>query len=154
MASIRRAEEGDVDGVVEVVNAAFRVEREFREGDRTSAADVARLIQSDTFLVAVEEERIVGAVMVKVKDGTGYFGMLAVAPGRQRSGIGRALLDAAEDHARAHECARMTLKTGSIRPELLAYYGNKGYRVDRSEPAPEGAHFTKPFDILWMSKPL
>jgi GNAT superfamily N-acetyltransferase len=154
MAVIRRAEAGDVSGIVEVVNAAFSIESEFRAGDRTSVADVARLVQSDTFLVALEEERIAGAVMVKVNGEVGYFGMLAVAPGMQRSGIGRALLEAAEDHGRRHGCTRMTLKTGSIRPELLTYYANKGYRADRTEPAPQGAPFLKPFDIVWMSKAL
>ena len=154
MASIRRAEAGDADAIVEVVNAAFRVESEFRTGDRTSLADVARLIESDTFLVAVEEERIVGAVLVKIHDDVGYFGMLSVTPGLQRSGIGRAVVDAAEEYCRARGCTRMTLKTGSIRPELLAYYGKKGYRVERVEPAPDGPPFLKPFDIMWMSKDL
>lgn len=154
MALIRRAEARDVRGIVEVVNAAFRVESEFRTGDRTSAADVTRLVESATFLVAIEEERIVGAVMVKINGDVGYFGMLAVAPGRQRSGIGRALLEAAEDYGRRQGCTRMTLKTGTIRPELLVYYDKKGYRADRTEPAPQGAHFAKPFDIVWMSKEL
>jgi hypothetical protein len=78
MVTVRRASESDIPELVAVVNAAFQVERDFRLGDRTSPAEIARLMQNSTFFVAVKDERIAGAVLVRVNGATGYFGMLAV----------------------------------------------------------------------------
>jgi GNAT superfamily N-acetyltransferase len=154
MPRIRQAVEGDIAEIVAVVNAAFQVESEFRAGDRTSLADISRLMQSSMFLVAAEDESVVGAVLVRITGATGYFGMLAVRPGLQRSGIGRALLEAAEDYCRAHGCVEMTLSTGRVRQELLRYYGKMGYAVTSIETAPEGAPFTRPIEIVRMAKAL
>ena len=104
MPQIRTAVEGDIGGIVAVVNAAFQVESEFRSGARTSLAEISDLMQSSTFLVATQDENVVGAVLVRITGATGYFGMLSVLPGLQRSGIGRALLEAAEDYCRRHGC--------------------------------------------------
>jgi hypothetical protein len=60
--------------------------------------------------------------------------------------IGRALLEAAEDHCRARGCTEMTLSTGSVRRELVDRYGRLGYRVTSIEPAPPDGPFTKPID--------
>lgn len=94
MATIRRATEADIPEMVAVVNAAFDIEREFRAGERTSAADIQRLMEKSTFFVATEDGRIAGVVQARVKHPAGYFAMLAVDPQLQRSGIGRALREA------------------------------------------------------------
>jgi len=154
MPTIRNATERDIPEIVVIVNAAFQVERDFRAGDRTSHAEISRLIQTDTFLVAVVEERIAGAVQVRVNGTAGYFGMLAVDPTLQRSGIGRALCEAAEDYCRSRGCIEMTLSTGSVRRDLLPYYGKLGYKITSINSAPEGAPFTKAIEIVRMAKPL
>lgn len=154
MPRIREANERDITEIVAVVNAAFEVESEIRDGARTSAAEITRLMQSGTFLVATEAERIVGAVFVRIDGSTGYFGMLAVQPDLQRSGIGRALLEAAEDHCQTRGCTEMTLSTGSVRRELVERYGRLGYRVTSIEPAPLDGPFTKPIEIVKMAKRL
>jgi ribosomal protein S18 acetylase RimI-like enzyme len=154
MAQIRRADGSDIPAIVAVVNAAFEVEKDFRAGDRTSVADISRLLQSDTFLVAIHDNEVGGAVLVRISGTAGYFGMLAVDPGLQRSGIGRALLEAAEDYCRKRGCKEMTLSTGSVRRELLDRYTKLGYRVTSVEPAPRDGPFAKPIDIVKMAKPL
>ena len=53
---IRRANEADVPGIVRVVNEAFEVEREFRKGDRTSAAEIGALLARDVFLVTEQDD--------------------------------------------------------------------------------------------------
>jgi ribosomal protein S18 acetylase RimI-like enzyme len=156
---IRQANESDIPAIVAVVNAAFEVEKDFRGGDRTSVAEISQLMQSSTFLVAthgvaIEAEQVVGAVLVRVNGTRGYFGMLAAQPGMQRSGIGRALLEAAEDYCRARGCTEMTLSTGSVRRELLDLYAKLGYRVTSVEPAPPDGPFTKPIEIVKMTKSL
>jgi GNAT superfamily N-acetyltransferase len=126
---IQRASEADIPEIVNIVNAAFQVERDFRMGVRTSFADVKRLMEGNTFLVAVQDDQVVGAIMVRVNESTGYLGMLSVRPGLQGSGIGRALLQEAEALCRAQGCTEMTLTTGSVRRELLHY--KAGLHSDR-----------------------
>jgi len=154
MPQIRQANDADIAEIVEVVNAAFEVERDFRAGNRTSAAEIARLMRSSTFLIATHNERAAGAILVRITGATGYFGMLAVHPQLQRLGIGRALLEASEDYCREHGCTEMTLSTGSVRRELLDRYARLGYSVTSIEPAPPDGPFTKQIEIVKMAKRL
>ncbi|HVH87335.1 MAG TPA: GNAT family N-acetyltransferase, partial [Terriglobales bacterium] len=144
MLTICRATQREVAEIAAIVNAAFQIESNFRAGERTSAAEISRLMESSTFLVAREGETVFGAVQVRIKGTSGYFGMLAVDPALQRSGIGRRLLEAAENYCRERECTTMTLSTGSLRQKLLYYYRKFGYQITRVEPAPDDAPFTKP----------
>jgi ribosomal protein S18 acetylase RimI-like enzyme len=154
MPAVRKATDRDIPEIVSIVNAAFQVESDFRAGERTSTEEISALMQSGTFLVAMEQERVVVAVQVRTTGTIGYFGMLAVDPRQQRSGVGRALLEAAENHCRKRGCTEMTLSTGSVRRELFPYYEKFGYTITAVEPAPEGAPFTKPIEIVKMVKPL
>jgi predicted N-acetyltransferase YhbS len=151
---IREAQPSDASAIAALINAAFQVEREFRNGERTSEMQVLADMQRGTFLVAADAGRLLGAVFVKVSGTLGYFGMLSVDPALQRGGIGRTLLTAAEQLCRARGCEVMTLSTGSVRQELLPYYAKFGYRVTRVEPAPANAPFTKKIDIVHMEKAL
>ncbi len=56
----------------------------------------ALMVGGNLFFVAERENRIVGAVFVRITGNTGYFGMLAVDPALQGSGIGHALREHAE----------------------------------------------------------
>lgn len=154
MPAVRRAAERDVPEIVTIVNAGFQVESHFRAGDHTSVLEILRLMQSDTFLVAIEQKRIIGTVQVRINGTTGYFGMLAVDPSQQRSGIGRALLQAAENHCRERGCTEMTLSTGSVRRDLFPYYEKVGYRITQHGARAADAPFTNPIEIVKMAKPL
>ena len=150
---IRRANEADVPGIVRVINEAFEVEREFRKGDRTSAAEIGALLARDMFLVSERDGRVDAAVHVRVTGSIGYFGMLAVARDAQGAGLGRALLDAAEDHCRRAGCTKMTLSTGEDRKELIPWYERLGYRVTSIEPSTSSA-FSRVIRVVHMEKPL
>lgn len=55
---------------------------------------------------------------------------LFVAPGARRLGVGRALLDAARDHARATGAKRLALSTAVTNHEARAFYESYGYKQD------------------------
>jgi len=150
---IRPAKTDDAPEIARIINAAFEVEREFRQGARTSPEEIARLLERDVFLVAEEAGRLVGAVHTSIDGATGYFGMLSVDPALQRGGVGRALLAAAEDHCRKAGCTRMTMSTGEDRTELIPYYERVGYRVTSIEPSTSRA-FKRPIRIVKMAKDL
>jgi ribosomal protein S18 acetylase RimI-like enzyme len=149
----RRGENSDASEIARVVNAAFEVEREFRQGERTSAGEIATLLERDVFFVAEEHGRLIGAIHTSIDGTTGYFGMLAVDPALQRGGVGRALLSAAEEHCRKAGCTKMTMSTGEDRTELIPYYERVGYRVTAIEPSTSRA-FKRPIRIVKMAKDL
>jgi ribosomal protein S18 acetylase RimI-like enzyme len=155
---IRPATKEDAPAIARVINAAFEVEREFRRGDRTSAAEIFALLQHDTFLVddrlvGDQEGRIAGAVHVRAAGAVGYFGMLAVDAEARGTGLGRALLEAAEDHCRKAGCSTMTLSTGEDRKELIPWYERLGYRVTSTELSTNTA-FSRAIRVVHMAKPL
>lgn len=73
------------------------------------------------------------------EDGAWYLGMLTVRPDRQDGGLGRALLAAAEDFARARGGRRMRMTVVHQRPELIAWYERRGYALTgETKPFPYG----------------
>lgn len=156
MFEVRTASEEDADRIVALVNAAFEVERSMRaSGNRTSPAGVRDEMQRGVFFVAEQNGKIVGTVFARITDTTGYFGMLAVDPALQKSGIGRALREHVESYCKTRGCTVMTLRTGDFRTELLPYYTRAGYRVVSCEPSSGAAwNLSKPFQIIHMAKQL
>lgn len=126
--SIRLATVADVLAAIPVVNAAFAIES-FLKGTRTDETGITEMMQEGEFLVAGEEEsgRVVASVYVENRGERGYLGMLAVEPSWQGSGLGRQMVEAAEQHCRKLGCKHMDIIVLSLRPELLPFYSKLGY---------------------------
>jgi ribosomal protein S18 acetylase RimI-like enzyme len=150
---IRWARAAEAGEVARIINVAFEVEREFRRGERTSASEIRELIERGEVLVDEHDGRLVGAVEVRVDGPRGYFGMLAVDPSSRRGGVGRSLVEAAEEHCRGRGCTVMTMSTGEDRTELIPYYEKMGYRVTSIEPSASSA-FKRVIRVVSMEKPL
>jgi GNAT superfamily N-acetyltransferase len=140
----------------------------WREGaTRTTAAEVAELIRAEEIAVASRNGQIVGSVRIhEISEDASEFGLLVAAPEERGTGVGRALLDYAEQYSRL-----LGLRT--IRLELLvprewshpskeflaAWYRRSGYgvirtdRIDHNHPhlAPLLA---TPCDLVIYEKPL
>lgn len=81
-----------------------------------------------TILAARDGGNLIGCVAVTRKDESlGYLGMLCVLPTLQSAGLGRRLLDAAEDHGRAIGLATMEMTVIDSRTSLIAWYERRGY---------------------------
>jgi predicted N-acetyltransferase YhbS len=103
---------------------------------------------SDHFM-AVDDKNgeIVGAVkLVEKEPGVGQFSQMAVAPSRQRQGIGKLLIETVENAARSHG-----YKTIGIFTHLIStgFYAKFGY-VTRGIPT----HFFGTTQLVWMEKNL
>jgi len=132
--SVRVASAVDVPAIISLANAAFAIET-FLEGTRTDQERMAEMMQSGIFLVSEDGQRtILASVYVELRGERGYFGMLAVDPARQGSGLGRLMTAAAEDHCRQRGCQQMDLTVLTLRPELPGLYGKLGYVETRREP--------------------
>jgi ribosomal protein S18 acetylase RimI-like enzyme len=125
--SIRIAKATDVPAIVSVVNAAYAIET-FFQGTRTDAKGVMEMMQKGEFLVAESASGgIVATVYTELRGERGYFGMLAVEPSQQGSGLGRKMMEAAEGHCRSHGCKHMDIDVVSLCPDNLSLYRKFGY---------------------------
>jgi GNAT superfamily N-acetyltransferase len=152
---MRIAEPADAPAIARLVNAAFRPERFFIDADRTDSEKVSALLQKGRFLMLFEEdERLAGCVYTEIRGERGYFGLLAVEPQRQRSGIGARLIAAAEQDCRSAGCRFMDLTFVNVRQELPAYYERFGYVENGTLPFPADQVAKIPVHLVRMSKRL
>lgn len=138
--ALHRLVEGAYRG--ESARAGWTHEADLLETPRTSAEELARAVAdpAEIVLLAFEAENLVGCVrLTRISDDVAYFGMLTVLPTRQASGLGRAIIGAAEDWARDRWGASvMELSVVSVRAELIAYYQRRGYHLTgETKPFPE-----------------
>jgi GNAT superfamily N-acetyltransferase len=152
--AIREAGLADLDAIVGVINEAYLVERFFVTGPRVSAPDVLSLMEKGAFLAACNERgRVVASVYAEPRGGRGYVGLLAVARALQGRGIGRLLMNAAEERLGQQGCRAVDIKVVSLRTELPPFYERLGYRENGTEPF-DDPRKTRPCHFLLMSKAL
>ncbi len=96
------------------------------------ALDIQRKkeVQRDLFLVAEEGGQVIGTVMAGYDGHRGWINYLAVAPARQRSGLGRELMEKAELLLRAAGCPKINLQVRTTNAEAKAFYERIGFRED------------------------
>lgn len=152
--SIRDARPGDVDAVTAVINEAYLVEQFFVTGPRISADEVRALMAKGTFLASANQPgQIVGSVYIEPRGDRGDIGLLAVARTWQGRGLGRLLMEAAENRLAAQGCRNVDIRVVSLRTELPPFYRRFGYRQHGTEPF-EDPRKTRPCHFLVMSKSL
>ena len=124
---------GDVDAVLSVQRAAFTVEAQLygdpslpplRESREQLIADLDRSLG----LVALDGDRVVGSVRVRVEGTSLHIARLSVAPEQQGRGLGTLLLARAESVAAAEEAL---LFTGHLSVSNLRLYARAGYVEQR-----------------------
>lgn len=152
--TIRIAETEDIPALVLLINAAFRVEQPFIEGDRIDAEGVRSYMQKGKFLLAEDSTGLAGCVYVELRGEHGYIGLLGVDPPRQGTGLGRRLMDAAENHFRGAGCSAVDLRTISPRTPLLGFYQHLGYSQTGTAPFAPDVPVKVPCHYVLMSKNL
>jgi len=152
---IRIGSDDDVPAVTRLINSAFVVEQVVFDGNRVDDLGVRAYMSGGTFLVAEDSGGLVGCVYVETRGDRSYLGLLSVQPARQGAGLGRRLVDAAENLARESGSCAMDLRVISARGEqLLPFYQRLGYEVVRTEPFPANLIAKLPSHYILMSKPL
>jgi N-acetylglutamate synthase-like GNAT family acetyltransferase len=144
---IRKAHRKDVAAIVALVESAYRgessrsgwtTEADLLDGQRTDPREVESLLEH---IVVAEDDTgaLLGCCTLVPREGHGYFGMFAVQPGEQGSGVGSRLLDRAEQLARERDLGYVELTVISTRQELLDYYLRRGYKdTGERRPFPYG----------------
>jgi predicted N-acetyltransferase YhbS len=152
--TLRTATGSDVEAIVTLVNHAFAVERFFKSGDRTCEHQIREQMDDGSFLLLLQDERLVACVYVKLNGERVYIGLLAVEPATQKSGIGSRMMREAEDFGRNAGCRFADLRVVSVRPELPLIYRKLGYVESGTESAAVIKTATIPVHFVTMSKPL
>ncbi|HEX4958873.1 MAG TPA: GNAT family N-acetyltransferase [Lacibacter sp.] len=138
---ITNATSEDVSFIVQLLNSAYRgatsrqgwtTEAHLIAGDvRTNEESVLQVMeQPDSVILKCcdDDGRMVGTVNLQQQASKIYLGMFAVAPALQGKGIGKQLLEAAENHARNTGCTAIYMHVISVRNELINWYRRHGYR--------------------------
>lgn len=145
--TFRAAASADISAIVALVQSAYRgdasrvgwtTEADLLDGQRIDpegvAADIARP-HSRVLLVERDGELLACAhVEVRRDDNegrgdSGYFGMFAVRPALQGSGIGKLVLAEGERILRDEwQCTHMRMTVIDVRDELIAWYERRGFR--------------------------
>src|SRR6266853_5435854 len=119
---VRTADLADVEALARLINAAFRVELPYIEGDRINPDGVRAYMEKGKFLLAEDATGLAGCVYVELRGDRGYLGLLGVDPSHQGTGLGRKLMDAAENFFRQAGCVAVDLRVVSARTTLPAFY--------------------------------
>jgi ribosomal protein S18 acetylase RimI-like enzyme len=153
---VRTATAADRPRLIPLINAAFAVET-FLSGPRTDEERLAAAMTKGAILTAEDADgKLVASIYVELRGSRGYSGMLAVDPAHQRSGLGRRMMEAAENYLRQHGCTAIDITVLSLRPELPPLYRKFGFVETGTE------EFVYPHPIkdgqtchcILMSKPL
>ena len=153
--ALRPAREADAAALVALVNSAYRgdpsragwtTEADLLGGQRTDEAALREFIaggaaRGDAAMLLHEDAAgPLACVQLERRGERAYLGMLTIRPTAQAAGLGRALLAAAERHARETWGSRAIVMTViEQRDELIAWYERRGYaRTGRFAPFPYG----------------
>jgi ribosomal protein S18 acetylase RimI-like enzyme len=148
----RTADLDDVEALVRLVNAAFRVELPYIEGDRTNPEGVRAYMQKGKFLLVEDAAGLAGCVYLELRGDRGYLGLLGVDPPRQGTGLGRKLMDAAENYFRQAGCVAVDLRVISARTPLPAFYRHLDYHETGAAPFAPEVPLKVPCHYILMTK--
>lgn len=158
---ITKASLTQVTEITNLVNSAYRgetskkgwtTEANFLEGNRITETELTETLSdaNNTILVYQENQTIIGTVLLTNKKTELYLGMLTISPELQNSGLGKKLLQAAEDFARSLNLPKIVMTVITIREELIAWYQRNGYS-DSGKREPFPAAFN---DVVLHHEPL
>ena len=146
------AEAEDAWAIADLINLAFQVEQFFIDGDRTTIADVQNRMATGSFFLALHDQQVVGTVYAeRRRTGRGCIALLAVDPKQQGYGVGRLLMNTAENHCAKLGCSGVDISVVNLRTELPPFYAMLGYRQTGTAPFPD-SRAQLPCHFILMSK--
>lgn len=138
--SMHLANTADIPALVSLLNSAYRgeasqqgwtTEAHLIAGEvRTNEAGLLEVMQKprSIFLKYLDDAgNIVGCVNLQSKLNKMYLGMFAVSPALQGAGIGKKILQAADEYARSLGSSAIFMTVISVRTELIDWYNRHGY---------------------------
>lgn len=161
----------DITAITALLNSAYRgesskkgwtTEANLIAGNRRSnEAGVQQVMQKpgSVFLKYLDADNaIIGCVNLQQQPQKLYLGMFSVSPVLQGGGIGKQLLQAAEEYALKNDIHIIYMSVISVRTELISWYVRHGYkdtgqRIPFHEDGLSGKHL-QPLEFTILEKTL
>jgi GNAT superfamily N-acetyltransferase len=142
---LRRAVQADLERVVAIQRAAYARNRDLLGVEPMPLMADYEKIFSDYEVWVTAEGTVESVLILEPRDDDLLIWSIATDPRRQQTGLGHAMLAAAEVRARELGHATMRLYTGAILHHLTGWYGRHGYAIERIEERPDRtiAHMVK-----------
>lgn len=137
-----------------LINHAFAVEKPFFTTERIDLAETLEHLKKGTFILVEDGTTMAGCNYVELRGDSGYFGLLSIDPGYQGRGLGRILIEQAEDFCRDAGCSVMRIRVLNHRTELPPFYEKLGYRVAGTEEVEQVPTARMPYHFIVMQKEL
>ena len=87
-------------------------------------------VRPDLFLVGVMQGEVVATAMAGYEGHRGWISYLAVCPEHQRIGLGRAIMNEAEQLLREAGCPKINLQVRSTNAVVIEFYRSLSYLVE------------------------
>lgn len=129
MTQIREATSNDQNSIIVVWTECDLVKP---QNNPISDFQLALSTPSSTVLVLEKDGTIIGAVMVGFDGHRGWFYYLGVKPEYQNSGLGRQLIDAAEDWLEERGAPKSMLMVRHSNTKVVEFYKKLGYSVEET----------------------
>ena len=146
---LREATTADCDMLAAFINAAYRgdasrqgwtTEADLLDGQRTDVQSLRETLgePDSVILLLFQDDKLVGSVFLQNQSRSCYLGMLTVKPNLQSNGIGKRLLQLAEELAHDRwRASRISMTVIHKRSELIEWYKRRGYvETGQREPFP------------------
>ena len=154
---VRAARAEDAAAIAEIVNPVIRETAiSFNSVEKTPEMVAKDICDLPCFLVAEEEGRLLGFVSyTQFRRGIGYARAMehsiVLAPETRGHGVGRALMTAAENHARAVGVGSMWAGVSGENPDGVSFHARLGYEEVARLPK-VGFKFGRWLDLVLMRK--
>jgi ribosomal protein S18 acetylase RimI-like enzyme len=161
----------DIPAIKVLLNSAYRGESS-RKGWTTEADLIAGDVRTDDndleqvmgeegsifLLIKSMNDQLQACINIQQHDNKIYLGMFAVQPDLQGKGVGKTMLQAADEYAKSRGCSAIYMSVISVRKELIAWYNRQGFLPTGemkpfNEDALTGAHL-QPLQFLMLEKEL
>ena len=159
----------DIPALIALLNTAYRgesskqgwtTEADIIAGDKrtdeTNLRDIMEQAGSIFLQYLNDQSQIIGCVNLQQHGNKIYLGMFSVYPRLQGAGIGKEMLQAADEYARHLNCSTIYMSVISVRTALINWYKRHGYeetgeRKPFVEDALTGKHL-QPLEFLILER--
>ena len=149
----REATLDDVQEIVELINIAYRgkdgwtTENALVDGDRTRSDEVlGYIINTQSHLFVLADTSVEAVICVEKQNSSAYIGFFAVNPNLQGKGVGKIVLQKAEEFAvETLGVKEFVMSVLADRVELVDFYIRRGYfRTNEIKEYPKGLNVGTP----------
>ncbi len=151
MRTFRQASLKDTTDIYRLVESAYRgeasragwtTEADLLDGQRTDTIEISCIINrtSNRIILCEENDQLIGSMHIEKKQDYAYLGMFAVRPDCQGKGVGKDMLNYAEELVfKKMACNWLEMSVITQRKDLIGWYQRRGYEVSgKTRPFPYG----------------